>query len=350
MADFSNDVKVAAGFRLILPGETFSATFHRLEVYQIFGAAIVESATHTHSFDLRGDQFKLCIGSNINALCQKLHGVDYTDNEALWAKENNAASPYLLVSFGPTSEFTVDEGFVRIDDDKTHFWDCFPNARKMLADVSDRAVPILLASLSAKFASAHAQSRFLKRDIAFSGVDRAGRTIHDFRITVNARGITSLAYAGETINGMVKSALESLDGVGPRVAEFFSWAEREEDIVKKFILYFISLEMFSHKEFKLNFGNRTADEMEQMVGSAESNFPVSSEWLLKRKQREWTTLQERFVAGVMLRWANMDDNDVAKFGKLKKMRDNFLHGSTSTLTEQAVQEVRMLAVKVLSAA
>lgn len=346
---FSDDVKIAAGFRRILPGEKFSATFHRLEVYQIFGVTLVESPSHVQDFNLWGHKFRLSIGSSINEICQKLHGDDVADDETSWAKEHEAAPPYLLVSFGPTQEYSIEEGFVRIDGDEIHFWDCFPNARKMLRDESDRAMPVLLTSLSVKFASVQAQSRFVRRDIAFFGADSSGRNVKDFRITVSARGMVSQAYTGDVIDGLVQGALESLNDVHKKVSEFFSWAESEDDNIKKFILYFISLEILIHSEFQLKFGQRTAVALENMASSHTGNFPISTRWLLRRKHRDWATLQERFIAGVMFSWTNLDDKDVEKFGQLKKMRDDFLHGSTSNLAEQHAGEVRAIVMKVLSA-
>ncbi len=347
---FSNEVKAAAGFREILRNEKFTAKFYRLEVYQLVGMRITGSALDVWRAKLDNDHVDVCIANSLNEACQKVHGDDFVDDEASWAVEHDAAPPYLMVSLGPTSDFTVSEGFVKIDDKEIHFWDCLSDVRKMLRSESDRVLPTLLTSLTVSLASAQAQPRLVFKDAAFFGTDSTGRDVKDFRVTVNIRGMALQAYTDEVIRRIVKDTLESLHHIHRRAAEFFSLAEIENDSVKKFILYFVSLEILTHHLFLSNLSALSPLELDNKAKSSASLFPYSTEWLSGRKHRQWATLQERFIATVMFASKNLDESIVKEFSQLKKLRDSFLHGSLTKLDEGQVGKLRGLLAKMFSAA
>ena len=277
---FSSEVKMAAGFREILRNEEFSAKFYRLEVYQLIGMRITGTAFDFRDVKLDHDHVEVCIGNSVNEACQKLHGDDFVDDEASWAIEHEAAPPYLMVSLGPTSIYSASEGFVKIDHKEIEFWDCFSDVRELLRGKSDRVLPTLLTSLTVKFASAQAQARFVFKAAAFFGTDSAGRNVKDFQVTVNFRGMALQTHTSEAIEGIVKGTLESLHHIHGKAAEFFGLAEMESDNVKKFILYFVSLEILTHFYFKKTLSKATPKQLDDMTTSRLESFPTSCEWLV----------------------------------------------------------------------
>ena len=141
---------------------------------------------------------------------------------------------------------------------------------------------------------------------------------------------------------ILRKNLEKLD---KRAASYFSLGISESDQLKKFLYFFLSLEVETHAVF------RRVDHVAKtraLVTRGDSGAPLTSTInLLTRDISSWDNLFDRFAWCANCAWIHLLDDDVALFKQLKEARDAIAHGRASEPPAGYARLAELLAHKVL---
>ena len=130
----------------------------------------------------------------------------------------------------------------------------------------------------------------------------------------------------------------------PRAARLFFLGVEEDDLLKKFLYLFMVIEIVTQTAYK-------ALDHDGHVRSIMQGLPprLGPEESLKKAQRTSEHLGERFAWCRLRNWSTLTDADVAEFGRLKKLRDQILHGQDLMPTHADAETALKLAGVVMAA-
>lgn len=324
---FSAEVMRAMGFRPFSDGESVAASFVSLSVYEIRGIAPQSPAPLVNAGTVAGVNFSIGIGAALNDTCHAVTGDAYVDDENTWTKEKGTNGPFLLVQIGPTPTYTVTTGQIKTESDGSlTTYESFPTLRSDLAALEAAALPRLVTSLSCSLAPPDQYLELRKLDRVSVGRTDIGQTVHDLRILVSGKGYVSRA----TVPEVLVAGLQDTAALAPRInikaARFFTLGMAEDDNLKKFLYFFLALEVETHAVFGRIDHVRA---LQQLVDPASTPLP-STLALLKKQTDQIHNLFDRFVWNAACAWSGITEADVQQFKQLKNARDDIAHG---TLTE-----------------
>lgn len=180
-------------------------------------------------------------------------------------------------------------------------------------------------------------------DAAFFGVTPEGITVHDLQITASGYGIFSIPASAETVQTGLAGVVAQAPKLNAKVASFFKLGTFEEDALKRFLYFFLALEVKTHATFgaldhraRLDSLLPTASLIDQSTGA-----------LLQRHTDNIRNLRDRFVCCAFCAWASVTEDDVTEFKRLKDIRDSIAHGSIDAPPWEAVRSIEALTIKVL---
>jgi len=341
MAQFSSHVMEGMGLRRIEPGETIVGRFFSIHVFEVQGFIVDAGTVHTQEAQMEEVRYRFGIGASVNSLCQALLGDDFVPDEADWAKEHSCTPPYVIVLVGPTSEHACAAEYVKVDGSEISTYEGFRPARQELHSIEAKVLPAVASALSYVFNAADRPVRFRFVTKAVSGRTSEGKTIHDFRIDVRASGYASRPLSAEDLVRSSQLSAALARRINPKVSRFFHLALEEGDSLKKFLYFFLAIEIETHAAFASI--DHDAELRERV--RTEGRLARSSNDFLKRQRERWTTLMDRFMWCALTVWTNLDDVDIDDFKMLKRLRDEIAHGSISSPPESSVSLAQRLAQK-----
>lgn len=337
----SNAVLESMGFRPFSQAESLSARFHYLHVYQVQGFNVDKTSLPACTGAIGGRPYQLAVGASVNAVCRTLVSDDLADSEEEWQKEHKCRPPYLVIHLGPTDEQVFSGTHVKLDEHAIHTYDGFGRAREELHAWGQTVLPSLLAGLASSFSLHDQPIKFVATDRAFYGMTNDGRTVLDTRFHASASGYGSTRLAAEQAMQRLTSAIDIASGINQKVARFFHLALHEDDPLKRFLYFFLSIEIETHATFG------TIDHTKKISSLllAPAHAAVTTQAFFDGQRQKWTNLNDRFVWCVLCNWRHLSDSDVQEFKRLKTIRDEIAHGSLATPPMDAVRAVEKLAAK-----
>jgi hypothetical protein len=339
---FSEEVMRAMGFRPFDAGETVCARFTHLTVFAVEGFTV--ASTDVATVAVKGHVCKLAVAPKVNDACQAMLSEDYAADESDWEKEHKCSGPYVLVAVGPTEEFVANAGRLKDEADGIlTTYDCFPDARAVLRDLANEVIPELVTALTCSFFTPGRHFRLRSVDVSSFGTTREGRTVHDLRITMSAFGFDATAITPETVRAGLLGLAAQVPKLNTKVARFFKLAMFEEDDLKRFLYFFLALEVTTHAAF-VSVDHPAS--IRSLVPAA-SLAGMSAAALLQRHTDSMKNLRDRFVWCALCAWSSVSDNDILEFKRLKDIRDAIAHGSINTPSSAEVIALQALTVKVL---
>lgn len=338
----SDEIMRAMGMRPFAVGESVQARFTHLTVLAIEGITIQSAETTT--VNVNRHACRLAIASNVNSACQALLDNDYVENESEWEIERKCSGPYVLVAIGPTEEYEANAGWIEdVSGGDITTYDCFASAKANLREIADEILPELVTAITCSFFMSDRHFRIRPVDNSAFGTNRQGRTVHDIRMNVTAHAHLSFAATSEAVQACLASVVAQAPKLDVKVARFFSLAMIEEDDLKRFLYFFLALEVKTHATFG---AVDHSDRIGQMVPDI-SLAGQSVAALLQRHTENMRNLRDRFVWCSLCAWTSISDDDIAKFKQLKDIRDAIAHGSIDAPPNSAVTEIQALTIKVL---
>src|ERR1700730_1321152 len=202
----------------------------------------------------------------------------------------------------------------------------FPGARAKLKAAGDKVLPPLLSALACSFSYDDQPVRFLPTDRTVFGITPDSRTVLDFRLDGSASVYVSSKLEPTQIEGRLAAGVNIASAMDPKVARFFQLALDEHDPLKKFLYFFLAIEIETHATFaKIDHATNLS-----VLITAPDRVAVSTQDFFDGQRQRWTNLRDRFVWCVLCVWTHLCDADVEEFSRLKKIRDCIAHGSIAT--------------------
>ena len=125
------------------------------------------------------------------------------------------------------------------------------------------------------------------------------------------------------------------------MARFFHLALYDDDPLKKFLYFFLTIEIAIHVTFrKIDH----ASNLSALV-AAPDRIAVSTQTFFVKQHKKWTNLRDRFVWCALCVWTHLGDADIEEFARLKRVRDDIAHGSIETPPYSAVTGAEKFAAK-----
>lgn len=338
----SPQVIESMGFRQIESGEVFVATFSSLHAFEIQGFTLEQGTIFTHDAQMQGHSYRIAVSTSVNSACHALLGDELVNDEPAWVKEHDCTPPYLLLLVGPTSEHGCKDGYVKIDDSGVTTIEAFVPATDELRSIEAKVVPAVLSALSCVFnnLSITVRLRFLSRDVFGWTVD--DRILHDIWFKVRGLGYISKALSNQELETSIEHSTNLAERLNPKVSRFFHLALAEDDPLKRFLYFFLAVEIETHATFRsIDHGARLTSMIQ-----TEARLEATSKDFFNRQREKWTALKERFVWCSLCEWTNLDDSDIRTFTELKKIRDDIAHGSIASPPESSIASVQYLAEKI----
>jgi hypothetical protein len=329
------------GFKSLSPSRPLAAVFHSLHVYEIRGFTLEALSLEPISGTVAGIAYTLSVGSSVNAVCLRIVQDDYANSESEWQAAHKCTPPYLVVHLGPTTKHESVVSRAKEEGRTIATYDRFPAAKAELEVLKDKVLPPLLSALACSFSTSDPAVRFLPVDCTVFGITPDGRTVHDLRLLSSASLSLSSKLEPTQLEGRLASGVNIASAMNPKVARFFHLALNEADQLKKFLYFFLAIEIETHATFK------RIDHVANLstLITAPDRVAASTQDFFDGQRQRWINLRDRFLWCVLCVWTHLSDADVEEFGRLKSVRDDIAHGSIATPPHSAVIGAEQLAAK-----
>ena len=345
-AKFSVAALEAMGFRELVARGEIKATFMSVTVYEVRGIAVPEGLAEARRARVAGTEYRVAIAEKVNAGSRALIGDDFADSEEVWRSEVKSNGPFVLIAVGPTEYIECEAGRMkRSADGNIATYDSFPGLREILGSLEQRVLPPVVAALTIAFNEPDHYVALRKLARASCGRCPDGTTVHDMRVDVHGELTVSRKLEAITVGDKIESSVAKAPKLHQRAANYFALGCAENDQLKRFLYFFLSLEVETHAVFgRISDRANTASLLP--VGSPGSRLPSSVE-LLVSKVTALDNLFDRFVWCANTFWTHLAEDDVALFKKLKGARDAIAHGRESEPPAGFARSAELLAHKVL---
>ncbi len=329
------------GFRRRRDDESLQATFSSVHVFEVHGLASSKGLLLGSNGSVAGVSYRLALSETLNAAARLVASDDFTDDEPAWVAEHNCSPPYLLIHVGPTKSHEMTGDFLKEEHFGLHTYNAFIPVRKELRDIEAKVIPSVVSALSCTFGTLPNPVSFhqIGREVAGKTID--GRIVVDFGIEFRAEGRAGHVVPVLELQERFTRANALAARMSPEVSYFYNLAVKEDDPLKRFLYFFLTLERQTHAVFKAtDHGPHIAELLD---------FPPrvrSTGALIFGTQRErWKSLHERFVWCALTVWTHLTDDDVEDFKKVKKARDQIAHGEIAAPSPEVVTLVERVASK-----
>lgn len=223
-----------------------------------------------------------------------------------------------------------------------HTFDAFALAKSQLLAFESMALPsVVSAAVVALSIFDRPQVRIRNVDRAVCGLTLDGKSLHDFRISVNATLTDSRATTNDELRRSFGEARKIASTIDPKVANFFQLALGEQDSLKKFLYFFLSIEVSTHRTFK----KIRHSEHLTSLNAPDARIQLASVSFFGDSKKSWTSLRDRFLWCAHCVWTDLIQSDVSEFARLKRIRDGIAHGDITTPSGGDVLAVEKLAIK-----
>lgn len=345
-ATFSTYALEAMGFREIIEKDALAATFMSVTVYEARGITLEQGFAEARHAQVAGAGYQVALSKEVNAGCRKLIGDDFIDSEPEWLKEVKATGPFVLIAVGPTDFIGSEAGrMMRQADGSITTYDSFPGLREVLKSLEERVLPPVVASLTLALNEPDRYVSLRKLARASAGRTAEGTTVRDIRLDVRAELTVSRSLKEAQATSILDASIERAPKLNQRAARYFALGTAEDDQLKKFLYFFLSLEVETHAVFgRINHSAK----IRYLVIRDDSATPLpSTVELLARDVASWDNLFDRFAWCATCIWTHLIEDDVTQFKKLKSARDAIAHGRISEPPLGFARVAEMLAHKVL---
>ena len=340
----SDHVIEAMGYKKAPKNMALTAKFHCLHVFHIQGIRLDEGTLIVQTDTSGANLIQIGIGNSVNAICNKMLGDSYADDENEWQKEKNCQPPYVVVHFGPTKSHTQNLRYFRRDGNTVHTYDAFSAAKFEIKQVADQLLPSIVTSLSCSlFENGRPLPRLLHIDKTSFGMTVTGETVLDMRLELSASATTASGWNASSIRKALKRVPSLVTKIDGKSASFFHLALSEKDSLKRFLYFFLAIEIATHSSF----GAADHEQcVSQFSGKRAKSWAKDLSFL--RDVKRWPNLRDRFLWCALFVWKHLSEEDVETFARLKKTRDDIAHGNIREPNEGDVGAAELLATKLHS--
>lgn len=316
----------AMGFREVVAQGAIVASFMSVTVYEARGITLPEGFAEALKARVAGSDYRIAIAHSVNAGCQVLTGDDFDESEPEWRKRVKSNGPFALIAVGPTDFVECSAGrLMRHEDGSITTYDSFPHLRDALRALEERVIPPVLAATTCALNEPDRYVALRKLERASSARCSDGTPLHDIRIDVKAEAYVSRSLDDITLSNRLSDVVKRAPKLNQRAARFFTLGVGEDDQLKRFLYFFLALEVETHAVFGRI--DHQAQTTQLLSGTASPAATTLS--LVGSQVAALTNLFDRFVWCAACTWTDLTEADIALFKELKTARDAIAHGRAS---------------------
>ncbi len=286
------------------------------------------------------------MAGSVNAAARALTGIEFTEDEEVWRKEKRLQGPFVVVALASKQQFeAVDPPIDRREEGHAITYQEFSAAKSELSALRMRALPQLQFSISSQLSLATANPVNLKKvESAHLGRTATGLAISDVQLTMNGQATIATNRKTASLQVWIDRAVKAAPKFRQKSVRPFSAALEERDQFKRFLYFFLSLEIETHAVFSALKTDRGVDRLMTSDGALHRHAAE----LLRRQAKGLVNLADRFVWCALCKWPAIKEDDIETFHRLKKARDDIAHGNTQEPPAGYAFEAQRLALKVLA--
>ena len=342
---FSTAMMQAMGFREFTDDKALAASFSSVTVYEVRGIDLSCGSKQVLDSAVVNTSYRLAFSASVNEGCFALMGDTFTDDEDEWSKEKKCQGPFVLLLVGPTAEHTCNAGHVLVEGDgRLTTYDCFPQAKADLALLELKVIASVVSALTCVL-NEHGQYVALRKiERASFGRSSSGTVVRDIRMELRAESHTAYKLPQLALAEKLQAAAALASAINQKASRFFALGLAEKDQLKRFLYFFLALEIETHATFgRIDH----ADALKKMLDGTSTNSQ-STRRLLQTQVHQLKNLYDRFVWCAACVWIKLDESDISQFKVLKGARDDIAHGSASEPPPGFARQTELLAHKILS--
>lgn len=334
----------AMGFREMIKHGEIIASFMSVTVYEARGITVSEGFAEALQSKVAGADYRIAIAHSVNAACQVLIGENYDDAELEWRKRVNSTGPFVLIAVGPTEFVESSSGrLIRQTDGSVITYDCFPSLRGTLQALEQRVIPFVIAATTCALNESDRYVTLKKLERVSAGRCTDGMLVHDMRFDLKAEGYVSQSLSCEALSSKLADITTKAPILNQRAARFFALGASEDDQLKRFLYFFLALEIETHAVFsRIDHQAHTKQLLSLTAITSAATFQ-----LLGKQVGALTNLFDRFVWCATCTWTDLLETDIALFKELKSARDAIAHGKSSEPPSGFARKAEILARKIL---
>jgi len=234
---------------------------------------------------------------------------------------------------------------MKMSDGSITTYDSFPSLRETLKSLEDRVLPPVVSTLTLALNEPERYVALRKVARASAGRTAGGVTVHDIRLDMRADLTVSRSISDTRAVEILDVSVSRAPRLHQRSARYFALGTAEDDQLKKFLFFFLSLEVETHAAFV---GIDHAHKLRRHILRDGTRAPrQSTVELITRDVSKWNNLFDRFVWCATSVWSGLADDDITLFKNLKGIRDAIAHGQSSEPPAESARQAELLAHKVL---
>lgn len=342
----SNYALEMMGFHDLIEKGDVTASFMSVTVFEARGITLPDRFAEARESHVAGVNYRVALSHGVNAGAQCLIDLDFAEAEAAWLDEVKATGPFVLVAIGPTEVIDCQAGrMMRMPDGSITTYDGFPGVREILAPLEDRVLPFVVSTLTLALNEPDQYVALRKLARATVGQTPDGMTVHDLRVDARVEVTTPRSLAAARAVEVLDASIKRTPELNQRAAKYFALGTAEDDQLKKFLYFFLSLEVEIHAVFGRIDHAQSVKNRVHSDGIASLN--PSAIDLITRGVAKWDNLFDRFVWCATCAWPWLADGDIKLFRELKNARDAIAHGRASEPPPGFARMTELLAHKIL---
>ena len=336
----------AMGFREFVDSGEIAASFMSVTVYEARGIKLPDDFSEARQARVAGADYRVALSTSVNAGCQCLIGDDFVESESDWLQTTKPVGPFILIAVGPTDFFKCEAGrMMRTPDGSIATYDSFRGLKEALKSLEDRVLPPVVAALTLTLNGPERYVALRKLSRQSAGRTSEGTTVHDIRIEMRGELIVSRGFDDVRARDALNCSVERAPRLDPRAAKYFALGASEEDQLKRFLFFFLALEVETHAVFgRINHISVLHDKVLRDKGDAPRSSTVD---LIARDIRKLENLFDRFAWCAACSWPSLSDDDIRLFKELKSARDAIAHGRSTEPPAGFALQAELLAHRVL---
>lgn len=346
MANFSEKVLESMGFRDLIQKGELSVEFMSLTVYEARGIELPDGFVEVRKSKVAGVEYQVALSKAVNLGCLSLVGTEMTESEPEWLENFKTRGPFVLVVIRLAELVECEAGRMqRMPDGNIHTYDSFPLVREELRKLEERVLPPVISALTLALNDSEIFVTLRKLTRETLGWTLDGVMINDVRYEMSASAFQIRPLLAQQAINVLDASVKGVTKLHERAAKFFALGTAENDQLKRFLYFFLSLEVETHASFKRI---EHADKLlSQLIHDGENtNHPHAVE-LISRDISKWNNLADKFIWCSTCAWKSISNEDIDLFKKLKKARDDIAHGNESEPPLGYAYKAELLARKIL---
>ncbi|SEA30439.1 hypothetical protein [Paraburkholderia sartisoli] len=302
------------GYRRRDTRESLTVSFSRVSFFGLQGFVLPADSVVLSNGVVDGAKYSACLANSVNAATSALVDEQYCEDEQAWQTERKCSPPYLVVLVGPTNAYAMTGEYIKEEADGYETYDGFPDAKAELRVLQEAALPAVLSSVACAFSAPDHPVSMKELARETFGTTSTGARVIDIKLRMEGTLLVSRSLTSEEASANFHQATKLAATMSPKVSRFFNLALFENDSLKRFLYFFLTIERQTHLSF------------------ASAEHTDGSKNL--RDRFDWCT------ANV---WSHVTDVDVQIFAKVKKVRDQIAHGEIAEPTLDVVADAARLA-------